>query len=432
MRKETSFLPLVALLTLIAAGCGASGNASPTLQRIAPNRGYSDAPIPVKLFGESFHPPIQVDTYSASADLAPSPFQISLDPLRPTAGRRAVAALSPSWIDQGEIDAILPAGVLAGTYSVAVRDAAGNTISSSATYTALGPDIDPPHITFLQPPAGTTFAANDQVTVQVHVDDGAGQLGTVQWSTDPPQESSPAACDPDANGLCEFVIIIPAGIHVVDPIDIRVDAADNLHNQATGYRRVQVAKKPAIGSIVPPQGSTVGGTSVQVFATNLYPKLSQITFDGTSIGGMLAMDGGSITANAPPHIPGIAMVSVINGDSVSDSVQFTFIPPPILKLIDPAHAVVNGPTVTINISGDNFRAETVFSWVQGATTTLISYAPTSYATPVPPYERLISPTRVELTLPTNRTGTFSIVAHDPVSSDSELVDAFTLDPAPAP
>ncbi len=424
-------MPLVGTLTLIAVGCGASGNASPTLEQIVPNRGYSDAPIPVKLVGESFHPPILVDTYSSSADLAPSPFQISLDPLRPTAGRRSVAAVNPSWISQGEIDAILPAGLLAGTYSVALRDAAGNTISSSATYTSLGPDIDPPHITFLQPPAGTTFAANDQVTVQVHVDDGAGQLGTVQWSTDPPQESSPATCDPDANGLCEFVIIIPAGIHVVDPIEIRVDAADNLHNQATGYRRVQVAKKPVIGSMVPLEGSTVGGTSITVFAQNLYPNLSQITFDGISVGGRVAQDG-SIMASTPTHIPGSAMVSVINSDSVSDSVQFTFIPPPILKLIDPAHAVVNGPTVTIHLSGDNFRPETVFSWVQGATTTLISYAPTSYVTPVPPYERLTSPTRVDLTLPTDRTGTFSIVAHDPVSSDSELVDAFTLDPAPAP
>jgi hypothetical protein len=386
----------------------------------------------VQLFGKSFHPPVQVDTYSASADVEPSPFQVSLDPLRPAAGRRSVAAVTPSWKNHGEIDATLPAGLLAGTYSVSLRDAAGNTIASSATFTSLGPDLDPPHIVFLEPPAGAAFAAGERVTVQVHVDDGAGQLDQVEWSTDPPAGSQPTVCSPDPSGLCEFKFTTQAGPDVVDPIDITINATDTLHNHATAYRRVQVARIPTITKIDPSEAPTVGGKGITVFGDTFAPNLSQIIVDGVPIGGVVASDGGSITATTKAHVPGIASVWVTSGSSTSGNMSIKFIPPPVLKLIDPPHVVVDGPTVTIHISGDNFRPETAFSRVQGATTTLISYAPTEYLAPVPPYERLTSSTRVELTLATDHTGIFSIHAHDPVSGDSDLVDAFTLDPAPAP
>jgi hypothetical protein len=431
MRKARSFLLLTAPLTLIAVGCGASGNTTATLQRISPDRAYNDTPIPVQLFGKSFHPPVQVDTYSASADLAPSPFQVSLDPLRPAAGRGSVAAITPSWKDHGEIDATLPAGLPAGTYSVSLRDAAGNTIASLATFTSLGPDMDAPHIEFLEPPAGTAFAVGKNVTVKVHVDDGAGQLGLVEWSTDPPTGSPPMPCWPDPAGLCEFVITPQAGPDVVDPIDILVHATDTLNNQATASRRVQVAWTPTITKIDPLEAPTTGGTTITVSGYSFVPNLSQIIVDGVSIGGMILEDG-SISGTSLAHIPGDAPVFVTNGGSKSDTFSITFIPPPVLKLIDPPRAVVDGPTVTIRISGSNFRSVTEFFWIQGATNTLFSpVAPDNFG-PVPPYERLLSPTQVELTLPTNRTGTFSISAHDPVSLDSVLLDAFTLDPAPAP
>ncbi len=382
MRKATSFLPLTVPLTLIAVGCGASGNTTASLQQISPDRAYSDKPIPVQLIGQSFHPPVQIDTYSASADLAPSPFQISLDPLRPTAGRRSVAAVSPMWKNHGEIDATLPAGVPAGTYSVSLRDAAGNPIASSATFTSLGPDIDPPHIVFLDPAAGAAFAAGERVPVQVHVDDGAGQLGLVAWSKDPPAGSASTPCLLDPSGLCQFTITIEAGPDVVDPIDIRIDATDTLHNQTTAYRRVQVAKTPTITKIDPPEGPT-GGGQITVSGQYFVPNLSQIIVDGVSIGGKLALDGGSITATTHAHVPGLAPIWVTSGDSQSDRWGFTFIPPPILKLIDPPHAVVDGPTVTIRISGNNFRAETQFFWLQAGTTTLISHVTPDNLAPAP-------------------------------------------------
>lgn len=430
MRKATSFLPLTAPLTLIAVGCGASGNTTATLQKISPDRAYSDSPLRVQLIGESFHPPVQVDTNSATAGLAPALFQVSLDPLRPVGGGGSVAALDPSWKNKGEIDATLPAGLPAGTYSASLRDAAGNTIPSSATFTSLGPDLTRPNIVFLQPSAGDAFGADQAVMVQVHVDDGAGQLGLVEWSTDPPTASAPVTCFPDPSGLCQFVLNIPAGPDVVDPIDIIIDASDTLNNHSSERLRVQVARKPNIRLIDPPEGPTTGGKQIKVFGDNFVPKLSQIIIDGVSIGGTIRADGSLTAETTLPHTPGEAQIWVTNGNAQSGRQSFTFIAPPILKLIDPPHAVANGPTVTIHISGNNFRPETQFFWTQGATSTLFSNTASKDVPPPPPYETLIGPTQVELTLATDRTGTYSISASDPVSGESVLVDAFTLDPAP--
>jgi hypothetical protein len=472
MRKERSFLPLTAPPTLIIvsmlAGCGASGNTTSNLEQIFPASAYSDAPVPVSLLGGPFHPPVRVDTYSGSADVATAPFQIVLDPLRPVTGRRSVAGINPMWKDEMEIDATLPAGLLAGNYTVSLRDAAGNTLSSSLIYTSLGPDLDRPHILFLQPQAGTTFAPGDLANVVVRVDDGAGHVRSVVWSRSAPSLSpsatgQPEVCVLDAVGVCRFQIRTDPGPDVVDLIDIRVDAEDAVHNQATADRHVQVASIPVIKTVDPMEGSTDGGTTITVSGDGLVKDLSQITVDGMSIGGFVDAQGGSITATTGSHLPGGAMIAVRNGAGVSGAQAFTFIPPPILKLIDPPSAVPSGTTVTVSVSGNNFRDKTEFFWVQNGVSHAIPYVPTENLSPIPPYQQLVSATRVTLVLlpyylqidqadagadaATDGTdaaadagmvmtvkvpiqGTISIRAHDPVSGDSTLADAFTFDAAP--
>jgi hypothetical protein len=471
MRKERSFLPLPApptlVIMLMLAGCRASGNTTSKLHQISPERAYSDAPIEVSLLGGPFHPPISVDTYSGSADVAPAPFQISLDPLRPVAGRRSVTAINPIWKDRTQIDATLPAGLLAGSYTVALHDAGGNTIASSAIYTSLGPDIDPPHIVFLQPPPDTTFAPGDTIEVAVQVGDGAGQVRNVVWSSSMPSTSPLAPtpdpmniCQLDAMGVCSFAIRADPGPDVVDRIDIRVDAQDEVNNLATATRRVQVASIPTLDALSPTEGSTAGGTMITVSGHGFVPNLSQITVDGMSIPSDVDAQDGVITATTAAHVAGGAMIAVSNGAGVSKPKTFMFIPPPILKLIDPPDAVPDGSTVTIGVSGNNFRAETEFFWIQNGVSHAISFVPPENVSPIPPYEQLVSSTRVKLVLlpyylQVDQTdggmdagmdaemdagtvmtvkvpiqGTISIRAHDPISGDSTLVDAFTFDPAP--
>jgi len=454
MRTEWSFLPLMGpplpapptlIIVVMLAGCGMRGGTTPNLEQIFPASAYSDAPVAVTLLGGPFHPPVSVDTYSGSADVAPAPFQIVLDPLRPIAGRRPVAGINPSWTDDTEIDATLPAGVLAGSYTVSLHDAAGNTISSSSsslTYTSLGPDIDPPRIVFLQPPAGTTFAPGEIVDVVVRVDDGAGQVSQVVWSSSPPA-LSPQATDPteicvlDSVGVCRFQVRADPGPDVVDGIDIRVDAEDEVHNHATADRRVQVASIPTVDDLYPTVGSTAGGTTIRVYGSGLVQDLSQITVDGVAIGGLVDAQGVSIAAATKAHPPGGAMIAVSNGHSVSATTKaFTFIPPPILKLIDPPDASAASSMIVIGVSGNYFRPETQFSWIQAGNEYAIPYAPPANDFPPLPYERLETSTRVSLVLvPPVKSqpftpGPISIRARDPISGDFTLVDAFRFDAAP--
>ena len=438
-------MPLAAPLTLIlvVAGCEAGGNKTPTLQQISPASAYSDVPVAVTLIGGPFHPPVRVDTYAGSADLAPSPFQVSLDPLRPVVGRRSVAAIEATWIDKDEIDAALPAGLLAGSYMVSLRDAAGNAISSSAMFTSLGPDLDPPHVVFLEPADGVTFAPHEMVDVAVQVDDGPGQVGSVMWSRSeaasmPMDLPGATSCTLDPMGTCHFQITADPGPDLVDQIDIRVDALDAVNNHATAFRRVQVASRPSVTAVFPTEASTVGGTTIRVYGDGLVPNLSQITVDGLTIGGLVDSQGASISATTTAHVPGDALIGVSNGHGMSMSLPFTFIAPPILKLVDPPEAAAAASTLTIAVSGNNFRSDTEFTWIQNdGTPQAIPYAPPENTAPQPPYERLLSSTRVSLVLvPAGGAKAFTpgpidIKAHDPVSYDFTLANAFTfVDAAP--
>jgi hypothetical protein len=350
------------------------------------------------------------------------------------------------WKDATEIDAKLPAGLLAGSYAVSLHDAGGNAIASTATFTSLGPDIDPPHIVFLAPAAGATFAPGDTFNVVVRVDDGAGRVRRVLWSRSQPSASpsapAPDPTDPmaicgfDAVGVCSFPIHADPGPDAVDRIDIRVDAEDEVSNMATASRRVQVASVPTVRSLVPVEGSTAGGTKITIYGNGLVPNLSQITVDGVSIGGVVDPKGASIKATTAAHLPGSAMIAVSNGNATSTGRAFTFIPPPILKLIDPPDAPAAVAMVTIGVSGNNFRPETEFFWIQNDIPYAIPYSPPGNVLPIAPYERLLSSTRASLVLVPPvaeqpfEPGPISIKAHDPISGDSLLVDAFTFDAAP--
>jgi hypothetical protein len=299
---------------------------------------------------------------------------------------------------------------------------------------------------FLQPAAGTTLAAGDTFDVVVRVDDGAGRVRRVRWSRSQPSVS-PAApvpdpmdpmaiCELDAVGVCSFQIQADSGPDVVDRIDIRIDAEDEVSNLATASRRVQVASSPTVKSLVPVEGSTAGGTKITIYGDGLVPNLSQITVGGVSIGGVVDPKGVSIKATTAAHLPGRAMIAVSNGAAASAGRAFTFIPPPILKLIDPANAPADAAMVTIGVSGNNFRPETEFFWIQNGKPHAIPYSPPGNVFPIAPYEQLLGSTRASLVLvpPFNEQpfdpGPITIQAHDPISGDSLLVDAFTFDAAP--
>ena len=334
--------------------------------QIVPASAYSDTQTSFSLIGENFRPPVEVDTYSGAAGVVPAPYQISLEPTRPIAGRRSVPAMSPTWHDQSRIDAVLPAGLPAGIYTVDVRDATGQPILPALTFSSLGPDIDPPRIVFLQPAAASAVRPGEQVVVVARIDDGAGRPLSAQGSVSSPglDTQTLPPCVIDDQDLCAFAFTAPdTGSLPSLPIDIRVDAQDSLHNASTGYLSIFAAPAPTITSVVPDQGSTLGNTSITVSGQGFIGGRWQIMIDGVPIRTVSATSRHTIQSITAAHVPGGATVTVSNGDSTTNGYGFTFIPPPILKLVDP-------PSRSRDATNPDRRgrqrvpAETQFYWIQ--------------------------------------------------------------------
>jgi hypothetical protein len=425
MRRVRSFLPLAAPLAL-CSGCGVQAESSGTLSQIDPVSAYNDTPIPLRLLGGPFRPAVEIDTYSGTAEVASTPFQVFLDPSPPVPGRRSIAATPATWEDRGEIDATIPPGLPAGDYTVGLRDPRGNLVSPSLMFRSLGPDLDAPRVTFLRPAAGSAVSPNEVFMVVARVDDRQGHVLRASWLASSPSASTVETnCPVGADLLCTFVVTAPSIASVIEPLTIRVVAEDTQHNTSRAFLPLRVAQPPVIFGVLPTAGPTGGGTQIIVQGTGLVADLSAILVDGVSIGGVVS--GDAIGAVTLAHDPGIGHLTVSNGDSHSNSVDFTFVARPNVRLIEPSHAFADPPP-RLDVAGNDFSESTQFSWIDSNDVAHRFPLTTDPQAP-PPNEIFINSSRVQLNL-LPASGTITILAHDDVSGDSEVRDAFTFDPTP--
>jgi IPT/TIG domain len=417
----------VAPALVCAAGCGARDEQVPQLDEIQPRSSYSDATVAVQVFGRHFRPPLDVDTYSGGAGVAQTPFQIFVTPADAASPDQVFDARNEQWRADYQIDAALPAGLPTGEYLVGLRDTRGNQVTSQVRFTSLGPDNDPPRITFLQPRAGTTVAPESWVTVVAMVEDGLGQVKDGHWcARSPTLGCTPGACqiDPDDH-TCRFLFMAPTAPTPIEKIQVELEVVDWVLNPATAILPIQVAWRPEIVSLTPSFGPTSGGTEITVQGNQLIDGLSRVLVDGRSIGGLI--DGDIIRAVTQPHPPGFAQIALGNGDSASAPRSFKFVAAPTIKVIDPRHAPA-GENARITVAGDYFSATTRFSWVQDGLDHPITPA-TESALPPPPYAVYDTEHRYFITLAPG-TGIISLRAHDDIGGDSLLTEAFTFDPPP--
>jgi len=423
----------VALAPALAgtAGCGASHEQLPQITEIQPTSAYNDVGVDIHLIGHGFRPPLNVNTQSGAAGVEPSPFQIFVTPVDASSAQETFEAVKEQWRTDYQIDAGLPPGLPTGQYRVGLRDARGNQVISEVLFTSLGPDNDPPRITFLHPRAGTTVAPDSWVTVVAQIDDGQGQtrdhrkVKEGNWcARSPTLGCTPGVCiiEPSGN-TCRFLFMAPLAPTPIEQIEVELEVVDWVLNRATAVLPVQVAWRPEIESVIPDIGPTSGGTEIVVRGKQLIDGLSRVLVDGRPIGGYI--QDGAIHAVTQPHAPGPGLVALGNGDSPSAPRRFTFVAAPAIKVIDPQHAPA-GETVRITVAGDYFSDKTTFSWIQGDVEHPIE--PGNDGSP-PPYATFMNEHRCFITLPPG-TGVISLRAHDDIGGDSLLPDAFTFDPAP--
>jgi hypothetical protein len=429
------------------AGCGVEPESPAMLETVMPDRAYSDATIPITLLGGLFRPPLQVDTLTGAAKVGANPFSVFLDPAvtvalagpQPKAqrpgGAQSVDALDAQWLDNRDISARLPAGIPPGDYVVGMIDPRGQVVSSSAVFTSLGPDLDPPLVTFSRPDPESAVGDGEKVSVKAHISDGPGHVGAARWWVTPAElgiTGEDCAIPKDMPGEvdCNFSFIAPTAPMQMDlePIEIHVQAADWVQNSTSSTLTLLVAQRPDAIVPSPDAGPTTGGTALVVTGAGFIVGLSQIIIDGTPIASVV--QGDAIYGTTAPHVQGAFKLTVANGSSISgNELTFTFVAPPKVREVSPTSGPAGAWTQVI-VAGNHFRPETQFYWLQNDVLHPVALDPAPDSAPAGALVQFVNSNRVTILLPPG-SGVISIVAVDPVAGSFPLMDAFTYDdPAP--
>ncbi len=265
--------------------------------------------------------------------------------------------------------------------------------------------IAPPSITSISPAQGTTLGGTAvQIAGSGFTGATAVRFGT-QAATDfvvHSDTSITATSPPHAAGIQDITVTTPQkGTSPVVPAD-----------------RFTYIAPPSITSISPAQGSTLGGTAVQITGTG-FTGATAVRFGTQAATGFLVHSDTSITATSPPHAAGIQDITVttpIATSAVVPADRFTYRIPPSIASISPG----SGPTTggnPVTITGTGFTDATVVMFTNSAA---LSFT-------------VKSDTEIIAIAPSHSAGTRDITVTTPVGT-SAVVDAdkYTWYIAPVP
>jgi hypothetical protein len=425
MRFPASGPAGVMLLLGAAAGC-AGGERPAAVTAVVPTEGYNDSAIDIAVQGGPFRPSYTIDTGSGhgsidlgafSAFISPSPSP-SPSPSGASNGVRQVAVASLTWRSQTELAGTLPASLPAGSYDLTVRDPRGQMVVLPNAFTSLGPDLQRPTVSVIQPADGSLVASETQVPVMLQAGDGLGHLMSVSWNVSSLSFGQSGACALEGNPAqktCGFSFLAPQLTTLTDMLILKADAVDTAGNSAvTAAIQIRVALPPQLSSFSPMSGMTRGGTVLTVIGDDFVPG-TQVLIGGV----VLNLTGGvpdsttTIHRATPPHDPGSFPLVVRTGSAEVTGMSFLFVAPPVLRAVSPAGGPSQGGNA-VAVVGDHFRyGETRILFG----TSIDAGVPLQGAQPM-------SENRIDGFAPPG-TGVVSIFASDPIGGDVELPRAYT-------
>lgn len=368
----TAALRAAAAVLLGAMGCGAGADQPIGIAQLVPVAAYNDGPVAASISGGPFRPAYQFDTVSGVASLDAWSFSASLildaddSPVAPgePAGPTRFAASTVVWESTSLLGAVIPAGIPAGAYDLVVRDPRGETARSAGAFTSLGPDLTPPLVTIVEPADGEVVGAGAEVDVVVQAQDGYGQLVslTVNVGTDSaPARSYDCATAARAGVPCTFSFMAPTAPGAPSSLYLDATAIDGGMNAGSARAVLMLVPAPVTLSLSPTSGSTNGDTLVTLQGSNFVSGSTLLLFDGVP-GFITSQSATSITAVAPAHIAGTAMVTVeIGGATAIVSGGFLYLAPPLVRAISPTRGLAAGGTA-VTVVGDDFQPTTRISF----------------------------------------------------------------------
>jgi IPT/TIG domain len=349
----------VALL-LSAAGCAGGADQPIGLLQMAPRAANNDIPLPALVYGSSFRPTYHFDTVSGNAGVDLSGFSAFLVANAPLATTVEVPLSAVTWEAETMLQAIVPAGIAVGQYDLVVRDPRGQSSKLLQAFESLGPDRTPPVVTIVDPADDSVVGAQAQVVVVVQVNDGTGQVVSlevdVRTNTMPVlSHNCNAAAQAGTACVFSFAALPPTSSPGVLFID--ATAVDGGGNSGTAETVVEVVPAPLPTGLSPTTGSSLGGTQVTVLGHNYLGGATNVMFDGL-VAAVVEQSTTSITVISPPHVAGPVGVAVeIGGSTAWVPSMFFYVDPPLVREISPSHGPMTGGTA-VKVVGDNFNAAT--------------------------------------------------------------------------
>jgi hypothetical protein len=201
--------------------------------------------------------------------------------------------------------------------------------------------------------------------------------------------------------------------HATGVVDVRVTNPDDQFATLVGAFTYGTPP-PAIISISPSSGTTAGGTSVTITGTGFQPGVpgTTVTFGGVAASGVNVISSTQIQAMTPAHDAGSVDVRVTNPDAQSATrvggyVYVSGTAPTINSLSVDSGLSLGGTPVTI--TGSDFA---------GGATVTFGTLPAASVT-------VVSPTRIDVTTPSQAAGTIvDVTVTNPDTQQGTLPNAF--------
>ena len=289
----------------------------------------------------------------------------------------------------------------AGAVDVTVINPTGESGTATGAFTYI--QATPPNPSFRNPGSGPSTggtAVNISGT-------GFSQTGTTRVTFGGVDATGVTVYSSGYGGL-HIQCYTPA--HVTGTVDMVVINPDGQSATRAGWFAYTAAPPPSPMMVLPPTGSTTGGTRVSVTGSGFTPYgPARVTFGGVDATEVTVKSAGEITCTTPMHAAGMVNVAVVNPDGQTGTLPggFSYTGPQITTVTPATGPVAGGTPVTI--IGSSFAPSGVRVLFDGA----------EAASP------MVSDGEISCILPAHAAGAVDVTVVNPDGVSGTLAGAFT-------
>jgi PKD repeat protein len=323
---------------------------SPTVSGISPGQGIQGSSVPISMYGNNFVNGATITLKNQSATITAT----------------SVAFVSATTLT-GTV--VIPSGATLGPWDVVVTNPDMQTGTFSNGFT-IYPPAPAPTFTSIAPAAGPAAGSTPITIVGSNFVNG-GSFGVTIGGA-----AATSVVRVDATHITAFT---PPGTAGANDVVI----TNNDGQTVTGAGAYTYTAVPTFTSIAPLSGTTLGGTAVMIFGTNLIGATG-VTLGGTPATGVTVVSDTSITATTPGHTAGAVdvVVTTPNGTATGSGTYTYGAAPPTFTSIAPVAGPIAGGT-SVTITGSGFTGATAVTFGGNAATGVTVVSDTSITATTP-------------------------------------------------